>query len=62
MASPTGTPVPPPPIPPYRRRSMAGPIILILVGVLFLLANSHMIGWSRLWIWYARWWPVLIIL
>lgn len=21
-----------------------------------------MIGWSRLWIWYARWWPVLIIL
>ena len=65
MASPTGTPrppVPPAPIPPYRRRSFAGPIILIVLGILFLLANSHALAWSRLWFWYGRWWPVLIIL
>ncbi|MBV8206417.1 MAG: DUF4097 family beta strand repeat protein [Acidobacteria bacterium] len=66
MASPTGSqPVMPPPaapVPPYRHRSLAGPVILILVGVLFLLANSRVIGWSHLWFWYGRWWPVLIIL
>jgi DUF4097 and DUF4098 domain-containing protein YvlB len=65
MASPTGTvrpPAPPAPIPPYRRRSFAGPVVLISLGVLFLLANAHMLAWARLWTWYGRWWPVLIIL
>ena len=41
---------------------MAGPVVLIVLGVLFLLANSHVVQWSRLWFWFGRWWPVLIIL
>jgi DUF4097 and DUF4098 domain-containing protein YvlB len=59
--TPTGTPIPPAPIPPYRRRSIAGPVVLITLGILFLLANSHTLAWARLWFWFGRWWPVLII-
>jgi len=66
MASPTGTPtgttIPPAPIPPYRRRSIAGPVVLIILGILFLLANTHALAWDRLGFWFGRWWPVLIIL
>jgi len=45
-----------------RRRSIAGPIVLIALGVLFLLGNFHMITWSRLSFYWARYWPLLIIL
>ena len=57
MASPTGLPYRR-----YRQRSMAGPIILVVIGVFFLLANTHVIAWSNFGHWYARFWPVLIIL
>ncbi len=53
---------PPAPIPPpYRqRRSIAGPIILILVGGLFLARNF---GFRfPIWHWFGRWWPLLLIL
>ena len=53
---------PPPPVPPpYRqRRSIAGPLILILIGALFLAKN---LGWKfHLWHWFGHWWPVLLIL
>jgi DUF4097 and DUF4098 domain-containing protein YvlB len=44
---------------PSRRRSFAGPIILIIIGVLFLLRNfGVMLPWSFL----ANWWPLLLIL
>lgn len=49
------------PIPPYRRSSMAGPVVLILVGVVFLLANAHVLPWERMRFLFGRWWPVLII-
>ena len=66
MSSPTQTPqVPPPPIRPgyyVRRRSIAGPIVLIALGVLFLLGNMHVITWPMLGSYFARYWPVLIIL
>lgn len=59
MASPyTAPPVAPPP---YRyRRSLAGPIVLIVIGVLFLLHNMgvHL----PIWYYFGRFWPVLIIL
>ena len=45
-----------------RRRSIAGPIVLIALGVLFLLGNMHMITWARLSYYWAHYWPVLIIL
>src|SRR5512140_1300544 len=44
---------------PQRRRSFAGPIILIIIGVLFLLRNFGVIlPWSFL----ANWWPLLLVL
>ena len=48
--------------PPRRRRSMAGPVILIIVGLIFLLGNLHLISWGRLGIWFAHYWPLLLIL
>ncbi len=65
MASPT-TPTPPPTPPPpvvYRsRRSFAGPVVLIVFGVLFLLGNLGYVSWGRLGYLFSRYWPVLIIL
>ena len=59
MASPTNA-VPPQP---YRRhRSIAGPIVLITLGVLLLLANIGVLTWSRLDYYFERFWPLLIIL
>jgi len=51
-------------VPPTRRqqRSFAGPVVLIIVGVGLLLANLGVLHWEALGIWFARYWPVLIIL
>ena len=51
---------PPPAPPPYRyRRSMAGPLILIIVGG---LALAHNLGWRfPIWRWFGHWWPLLLI-
>src|SRR5215475_4929498 len=46
---------------PYRRRSMAGPVILIGIGILFLLANTGVLSKPRLWLWFAVYWPLLLI-
>lgn len=44
--------------PPRRRKSYAGAVVLILLGVVFLLHNFGVIsGWH----FYARWWPLIII-
>jgi DUF4097 and DUF4098 domain-containing protein YvlB len=54
-------PQPPPTPPPYRyRRSFAGPVILILIGLLFLMKN---LGFRfPIWHWFGHWWPLLLIL
>jgi DUF4097 and DUF4098 domain-containing protein YvlB len=62
MASPyqPSSPLPPPP-PVYRyRRSLAGPLILIVIGMVFLLRNFgvHLPVWH----FFGRFWPLLIIL
>jgi DUF4097 and DUF4098 domain-containing protein YvlB len=61
MASPYRTsPLPPPP-PVYRyRRSLAGPLILILIGMVFLLRNFGV--HIPVWHFFGRFWPLLIIL
>ncbi|MGA2903115.1 MAG: DUF4097 family beta strand repeat-containing protein [Candidatus Korobacteraceae bacterium] len=62
MASANQYPPPPAPIPPpYRyRRSLAGPIILILIGGIFLAKNF---GFRfPIWHWFGHWWPLLLIL
>src|SRR3954451_2407833 len=60
MASPV---VPPPIVPRYqmRRRSVAGPLVLIIIGVIFLLGNMHLIAWPNLGHMFARFWPLLLI-
>jgi DUF4097 and DUF4098 domain-containing protein YvlB len=62
MASVNQYPPPPAPIPPpYRyRRSFAWPIILILIGGIFLAKNF---GFRfPIWHWFGHWWPLLLVL
>jgi len=61
MASPTQSPVQPP-LPPRRHRSFAGPLVLIILGVVFLLGNLHMLSWARMWHLFANYWGALLIL
>jgi DUF4097 and DUF4098 domain-containing protein YvlB len=58
MSSPAPTPVPPLP----RRRSIAGPVVLILLGLIFLLGTMGVLHWYMLGRLFAHYWPVLIIL
>ena len=67
MASPCNIysqPPSPPPVPPpqpYRyRRSIAGPLVLIVIGLVFLLRNMGLR--IPLWHWFGHWWPLLLIL
>ena len=60
MASPNVYPQAPIP-PPYRyRRSIAGPLVLIVVGLIFLLRNMGVR--LPIWHWFGHWWPLLLIL
>ncbi|MGB8919755.1 MAG: DUF4097 family beta strand repeat-containing protein [Candidatus Sulfotelmatobacter sp.] len=62
MSSPVQNPAPPPvPLRP-RRRSFAGPVVLIILGIVFLLGNLHMLSWMRLGTLFAHYWPLLLIL
>jgi len=74
MSNPGATPGFPPPVqpgvppggppyvpPPRRHRSMAGPFVLIVLGVVFLLGTSHVLSLSRLAHMFASYWPVLLI-
>ncbi len=51
----------PPPQQPRARRSMAGPFVMIVLGILLLLANMGKLPWQTLATWFAHYWPVLII-
>jgi Putative adhesin/Domain of unknown function (DUF5668) len=61
MSNPVQTP---PPLVPlrHRRRSFAGPFVLIVLGIVFLLGNLHMLSWMRLGTVFAHYWPALLIL
>ena len=55
-----GSPAPTPPG--YRRRrSFAGPVVLIVIGIVFLLGNIGFVPWWRLGQLFAHFWPALII-
>jgi DUF4097 and DUF4098 domain-containing protein YvlB len=41
---------------------MAGPLVLIIIGVVFLLGTMHVVSLDRLGEVFARYWPLLIIL
>jgi len=61
MSSPNPT-VAPPPRPVRARRSLAGPIVLITLGIVFLLGNIGYLTWPTIGLLFARYWPLLIIL
>lgn len=44
-----------------RRPSFVGPLILLTVGVIALLMEMGRLDAVEFWGWYARWWPVLLI-
>jgi hypothetical protein len=44
-----------------RRRSIIGPVLLILIGVLFLLVQIGHLPADHLWMWYGHWWPLVLI-
>ena len=58
MASPMMPPTPPRP----PQRSIAGPVVLILLGVLFLLGTMGLMDIHHLGSLFARFWPALLIL
>jgi len=58
QGSPIQTPAPLPP----RRRSFAGPFVLIVLGVVCLLGTMRVLSMSRMWHLFANYWPALLIL
>src|ERR1022692_954603 len=61
MASPV---MPPPQRPVLARppRSMAGAVVLILLGLLFLMGTMGVLNWHGLVTMFGRYWPALLIL
>lgn len=62
MSSPVMSPPPVAPLPPRRQRSFAGPFVLIIVGVVFLMGTMHILSVGKLAHLFANYWPVLLIL
>jgi hypothetical protein len=64
MSNPVITPGVPPvaPLPPHRRRSLAGPFVLIILGAVFLMATMRVLSIGRLAHLFANYWPALLIL
>jgi len=67
MSNPVATPPPPqfsplPPLPPPRHRSFAGPLVLIVIGTVFLLGTMRVLSVGKLAHLFASYWPVLLIL
>jgi DUF4097 and DUF4098 domain-containing protein YvlB len=44
-----------------RRSSILGPLVLITIGIIFLLVQTGHLQGPRLWDWYARFWPMLLV-
>ncbi len=44
-----------------RRGSIIGPICLVAIGIVFLLVQTGHLASYRLWDWYGRWWPLLLV-
>jgi len=52
----------PPVVPQRPRRSFAGPLVLIVLGAIFLLGNLNMLSWHKIGVWFSHYWPLLLIL
>jgi Putative adhesin len=56
------SPMMPPPLAPRPHRSIAGPVVLILMGILFLCGTMGILEIHSLGRLFARFWPALLIL
>jgi hypothetical protein len=56
------TPNPVPVYHPQRPRSIFGPVLLVAVGVVLLLCTTGVLSWHSPFFWFARYWPVALIL
>ena len=54
--------VPPPPVPPRPPRSIAGAVVLIIIGLIFLLLTMGVIQHHTIGLLFAHYWPLLLIL
>jgi hypothetical protein len=54
-------PNPAPSSPPYRPRSIFGPLALITVGVTLLLCTTGVISWHSFRLGFAHYWPLVLI-
>lgn len=45
----------------YRRGSIVGPLLLVAIGIVFLLIQTGRIGANQFWVWYGRFWPLVLI-
>ena len=61
MASTTQVPQTPQQYPPRHPRSISGPIVLILIGILFLLEKMGVLHWRSLGYSFAHYWPLILI-
>ena len=62
MVSPVMQPPPQAPLPPRPPRSIAGAIVLIVIGGLFLMGTMGILNWHGLILMFGRYWPALLIL
>src|ERR1700739_1969562 len=44
-----------------RRGSTSGPVLLLALGAIFLLAQTGKMSWFSVATWYGSWWPVVLI-
>ncbi|NYF77910.1 DUF4097 family beta strand repeat-containing protein [Granulicella arctica] len=44
-----------------RRGSVLGPLVMVLIGIVFLLNQTGHLNSDSLWQWYAQWWPLLLV-
>ncbi len=44
-----------------RRGSIVGPLLLVMIGIVFLLIQTGRISGRAFWDWYGHWWPVLFL-
>lgn len=52
----------PAPYRPERPRSIFGPLILVGIGILLLLATTGRISMHSIWWWFVHYWPAILIL
>ena len=44
-----------------RRTSLVGPLLIIVMGVVFLLLQTGRLHYLAFWNWYGHWWPLLLV-